>query len=507
MKKNILVLILVLLSSFGVFSQKVRTTPVFDADTTTRPKSGFIGLGFRNGRLFAVPFSGTTYRIINANTHVGTNGQVLSSNGTNNFFKTLGLSDVGITGLSNSQLLATDITGKLQTLSTSTYPSLTEVSYLKGVTSAIQTQINSKFNTPIGLTTNYLPKWNGTGFVNSTVFESSGNVGIGTANPQNKIHLNSGSMQIGSISTSAITYSTRQNSLIFNRTDLPTTFTNTISNSWSGTPSDQTMNFELANGASTKINVLTLNGAGNVGIGTSSPSARLHVDGGGVFTGNQPLLDGLTGMHLGTSSGFPWIGWRNNSAALDQKSWDLYANNSSLIGRLINDANTVASAWLEVNRSSSNVSSVNFPNGNVGIGTSSPSAKLDVNGYSRFLSVDVRSSNFLLFYNSDNSNFSGFRNSGATGANNDNLDFFVAGGTRMRINNSGRLGIGTITPDASALLHVSSTTQGVLITRGTTTQINAIASPANGLMVYNTTLNKLCVYENGTWKQVTTINM
>lgn len=42
-----------------------------------------------------------------------------------------------------SQLLATDGSKNLQSLSTATYPSLTELAYVKGVTSAIQTQINN----------------------------------------------------------------------------------------------------------------------------------------------------------------------------------------------------------------------------------------------------------------------------------------------------------------------------------------------------------------------------
>lgn len=51
---------------------------------------------------------------------------------------------VNIAGLTASQLTATDASKNLQSLTTATYPSLTEVSYVKGVTSAIQTQLNSK---------------------------------------------------------------------------------------------------------------------------------------------------------------------------------------------------------------------------------------------------------------------------------------------------------------------------------------------------------------------------
>jgi hypothetical protein len=48
--------------------------------------------------------------------------------------------------LTASQILATDGSKAVQSLDTATYPSLTELSYVKGVTSAIQTQINSKIS-------------------------------------------------------------------------------------------------------------------------------------------------------------------------------------------------------------------------------------------------------------------------------------------------------------------------------------------------------------------------
>ncbi|RLD87319.1 MAG: hypothetical protein DRJ09_10510 [Bacteroidetes bacterium] len=41
-------------------------------------------------------------------------------------------------------------------------------------------------------------------------------------------------------------------------------------------------------------------------------------------------------------------------------------------------------------------------------------------------------------------------------------------------------------PDGSAMLDIKSSTKGLLIPRMTTTQRNAITSPAQGLMVYDT---------------------
>jgi hypothetical protein len=67
---------------------------------------------------------------------------------------------------------------------------------------------------------------------------------------------------------------------------------------------------------------------------------------------------------------------------------------------------------------------------------------------------------------------------------------------------AGRLGVGTNAPNASALLDLTSTTQGLLLPRMTTTEINAIASPAAGLMVYNTTINHPCFYNGTAWQRV-----
>lgn len=67
------------------------------------------------------------------------------------------------------------------------------------------------------------------------------------------------------------------------------------------------------------------------------------------------------------------------------------------------------------------------------------------------------------------------------------------------IRNDGVVGVGVTSPDASAKLEISSTTQGVLFPRMTTTQRNTISTPADGLVIYNTTDNKLQVRAGGAW--------
>lgn len=62
----------------------------------------------------------------------------------------------------------------------------------------------------------------------------------------------------------------------------------------------------------------------------------------------------------------------------------------------------------------------------------------------------------------------------------------------------------TTAPDASAVLEVKSTTQGFLPPRMTSTQRDAIATPAAGLIIYNTTTNKLNVYTTA-WEVITSL--
>jgi hypothetical protein len=54
---------------------------------------------------------------------------------------------------------------------------------------------------------------------------------------------------------------------------------------------------------------------------------------------------------------------------------------------------------------------------------------------------------------------------------------------------SAQVGIGTLIPDGSSILEMSSGTKGVLFPRMTTTQRNAIVAPATGLLIYNLSTN------------------
>jgi len=56
--------------------------------------------------------------------------------------------------------------------------------------------------------------------------------------------------------------------------------------------------------------------------------------------------------------------------------------------------------------------------------------------------------------------------------------------------------------DASAILDINATNQGLLIPRITSVQRNAIPSPATGLLVYNTTTNKFNYYNGSEWFEI-----
>lgn len=130
---------------------------------------------------------------------------------------------------------------------------------------------------------------------------------------------------------------------------------------------------------------LALSGTLSVG-GLTTLSAGLNVTGATALTGTLGVSGLLTasgslmatgailsavvsGVQLGTLSGFPAIGWQNLGAAVDQKRWDAFADGTTLHFRMVNDANSNASDWLAVVRSGFAPQTITFPStATVGIG-------------------------------------------------------------------------------------------------------------------------------------------
>jgi uncharacterized protein (TIGR02145 family) len=83
------------------------------------------------------------------------------------------------------------------------------------------------------------------------------------------------------------------------------------------------------------------------------------------------------------------------------------------------------------------------------------------------------------------------------------LLFFLLVALTAQLVNAQSVGIGTITPDASAQLDVNSTSQGFLTPRMTAAQRTAIFSPSDGLLVYQTDYpSGFYFFKGGVWKML-----
>lgn len=192
-----------------------------------------------------------------------------------------------------------------------------------------------------------------------------------------------------------------------------------VFNTWNGTTSAERMR-------------LTNNGI--LGIGTSSPhsQAKLHLSGTGIL--NQ--------LHFSATD-----------QATDTKNWVFGPNASNFYGYLYNDAYNATVNWLQVTRSGNTVSSVNFPNGPVGIGTTttpnSGVVKLEVSSTSAtYLRISGATANqqALEFYDTTTRWLIYKPNNGT------DLRWYNGSTDVMTIMNNGNLGLGIST--ASYKLHV-----------------------------------------------------
>jgi hypothetical protein len=255
-------------------------------------------------------------------------------------------------------------------------------------------------------------------------FTSGGNVGIGTTSPSERLHVFSSSdptIKIGGGVSEGTTGGTSTLQWSANN--------GTYGNAFTATYYKDASNDRLTFIDGGTNNVLTLKNGGNVGIGTTSPSSKLHVAG---------------QIMISPSSGTPSLKFQDSGTT--NAYIDLTDGQQRFDFR--DDSDTVMSVTLNTLR--------------VGIGTTSPARTLDVvgdasistTGTSTGLRITTSTSGegYLIFGDPDDASMGGIAYDNSTNA----LMFDANNAECIRIDSSGNVGIGTTTPQTK--LHV----QGVI---------------------------------------------
>ena len=263
----------------------------------------------------------------------------------------------------------------------------------------------------------------------------TGNVGIGTTSPNAKLQVND-NVRIGSTSTGVRFYIQGVDEFRADALDVGGSGWNSLHFRADGTDG-----------------LFLQKDTNNVGIGTTSPGAKLHVDGTAIFdtqTGAQPFYitrDGVANQALKI--------YVDDSAAVFESIQDETADDyGSFIFKM--DGGTTH-PYFDIRKD--NATQVRFDgSGNVGIGTTSPGQKLDVAGNAIVRGdIEARDTYPSIYVNHSGTAMGGIR-SDATNKlelktlTTAPLSFQVNSSEKMRITSTGNVGIGTTSPGKK--LHV-----------------------------------------------------
>jgi hypothetical protein len=285
-------------------------------------------------------------------------------------------------------------------------------------------------------------------------------------------------------------------------------------------PDEVGVAFQFGNGSNTSYgefrfrnaggtDLARLSSTGNLGIGTATPAKKLDVVGSirtndqiesskvlnSVTISNTPADASLLLYAPTTADNYGGIiGWYEGNVAASISAYD--AGSGGALGlSLATGNNTSISERMRITNT-----------GNVGIGTTSPAETLEISstGNTGFSIKRDATSNAARFFLKTSGTYNW--SVGIRATRNDFSIFNETSVEALTINaTTNNVLINTTTDVASSKLTVESTTQGFLPPRMTTTQKNAIATPAAGLVVYDTTLGKLCVRGAAAWETITSI--
>jgi hypothetical protein len=229
-----------------------------------------------------------------------------------------------------------------------------------------------------------------------------------------------------------------------------------------GTTNNRTMRFRTNN-----VERMVIDSIGRVGIGTATPTFGLDVNGNARVRKSDnstgSILEVITqNLSAGMSISYEGIEAIGAVSDLDIKL------TPKGTGRL------TSASPINLTNSNQIISGINIQGNSINANTAFPSL-------------------YMNYYSGPAGNSASFKNLIIADGKNVGYSFFDA------TNKSLSIGKGENAAVASSILELSSTTKGLLIPRMTLTQRNAIASPAAGLQVYNTTTNTNDVFNGTTW--------